>query len=75
MANTDHVGNSSALANIDIAKDRNEILIQRSDRKRYRVSMIIDRTARDRLVRHLHDIEGDLDIAFEPTGNYHRTST
>ena len=61
------------LVAIDIAMRRNEVLIQPPGRKRYRLSITNDRIDHDRLARHLTDIGGEVDVAFEATGNYHRT--
>ena len=73
MTKNNDSGKFSTLVAIDIALRRNEVLIQRPGRKRYRMSMTNDRADHDRLVRHLQNIGGDVDIALEATGNYHRT--
>ena len=61
------------LVAIDIALHRNEVLIQRPGRKRYRMSITNDRADHDRLINHLKRIGGAVEVAFEATGNYHRT--
>ena len=73
MTNNNDIGKFSTLVAIDIAKRRNEVLIRRPGRKRYRMSMTNDRADHDRLVQHLQKIGGQVDVAFEATGNYHRT--
>ena len=73
MTNSNDIGNSSTWVAIDIAQRRNEVLIQRPGRKRYRMSMTNDRADHDRLVRHLQRVGGSVEVAFEATGNYHRT--
>ena len=73
MTNNNDIGKFSTLVAIDIAKRRNEVLIRRPGRKRYRMSMTNDRADHDRLVSHLQGIGGEVDVAFEATGNYHRT--
>jgi transposase len=66
-------GKARTLVAIDIAMRRNEVLIQPPGKKRYRLSITNDRADHDRLARHLSDIGGEVDVAFEATGNYHRT--
>ena len=73
MTKNNDSGKFSTLVAINIALRRNEVLIQRPGRKRYRMSMTNDRADHDRLVRHLQNIGGDVDIALEATGNYNRT--
>ena len=65
MTNSNDIGNSSTLVAIDIAQRRNEVLIQRPGRKRYRMSMTNDRIDHDRLVGHLQRIGGPVEIGFE----------
>ena len=59
MTKNNDSGKFSTLVAIDIALRRNEVLIQRPGRKRYRMSMTNDRADHDRLVRHLQNIGGD----------------
>ena len=73
MTNNHDIGNTGILVAIDIAKNRHEVLIQPPGRKRYRMSMTNDRVDHDRLIRHLSGLGGAVDIAFEATGDYHRT--
>ena len=73
MTNSKDISKSSTLVAIDIELRRNEVLIQRPGRKRYRMSMTNDRVDHDRLIRHRERIGGAVEIGFEATGNYHRT--
>ena len=73
MTNNNDIGKFSTLVAIDIAKRRTEVLLRRPGRKRYRLSMTNDRADLDRLVSHLQSIGGEVDVAFEATGNDHRT--
>lgn len=72
MTMNNDIGKTSTLVAIDIAKDRHEVLIQLPSRKRYRMSMTNDRLEHDRLIQHLTDLGGCVDVGFEATGNYHR---
>lgn len=72
MTNQDDICKTSTLVAIDISMQRHEVLVQPPGRKRYRMSITNDRVDHDRLIQHLHDIGGSVDIAFEATGNYHR---
>ena len=62
MTNSNDIGNSSTWVAIDIARRRNEVLIQCPGRKRYRMSMTNDRVDHDRLVGHLQHIGGPVEI-------------
>jgi len=57
---------------IDISKSRNDILIQRPGRKRYRMQITNDRADHDRFIQHVMDIGEPVHVCFEATGNYHR---
>ena len=58
---------------IDVAKRRNEVLIEHPDRaRRQRLSVLNTREAHDRLMAHLQAFERPVTIGFEATGNYHR---
>ena len=72
MTNQDDICKTSTLVAIDISMQRHEVLVQPPGRKRYRMSITNDRVDHDRLIQHLHDIGGTVNIAFEATGNYHR---
>ncbi len=72
MTNQDDICKTSTLVAIDISMQRHEVLVQPPGRKRYRMSITNDRVDHDRLIQHLRDIGGSVDIAFEATGNYHR---
>lgn len=54
---------------IDIAKRRNDILIQPSGKKRYRMTITNDKVDHDRLINHLLDIGGPVSVGFEATGD------
>ena len=73
MTIRDDNGKTRTLVAIDISMRRNEVLIQRPGRKRCRLSIHNDRADHDRLAQHLSNIGGEIHIAFEATGNYHRT--
>ena len=57
---------------IDIAKHRNDLLIQPAGKKRYRLSMTNDRADHDRLIEKLKAFKQPIHACFEATGNYHR---
>ena len=58
---------------IDVAKRRNEVLIEHPNRaRRQRLSVLNTREAHDRLMAHLQAFERPVTIGFEATGNYHR---
>ena len=58
---------------IDIAKRRNDLLIQPAGKKRYRLSMTNDKTDQDHLIESLKSMKQPVHACFEATGNYHRT--
>jgi len=61
------------LVAIDIAKVRNEILIEFPDRKRRkRLSVLNIRDDHDRLIAQLESFDHPVTVGFEATGNYHR---
>lgn len=57
---------------IDIAKAKNDLLIQTPGRKRYRMKITNEQVDHDHLVEHLVAIGGIVEVGFEATGNYHR---
>ena len=57
---------------IDISKSRNDILVQRPERKRYRMQITNDRADHDRFIQHVIEIGEPVHVCFEATGNYHR---
>jgi transposase len=65
---------AAILVAVDIAKDRNEVLIElrecRSQRRRFRVANTLEEY--QRLVAYLRQLGAPALIGFEATGNYHR---
>ena len=57
---------------IDIAKVRNDVLIEPPGKKRYRLQITNERTDHDRLLQHLVELDAPVSACFEATGNYHR---
>ena len=73
MTNRDFIPTDAVLVAIDIAKVRNEVLIEASDHKRRRrLSVLNNRAEHDRLIEILQDYGRPVICAFEATGNYHR---
>ncbi len=63
----------ATLVAIDIAKTRNEVLIELPGRsRRRRLTVLNTRADHDRLIELLRSIGGPVAAAFEATGNYHR---
>ncbi|MCP4602776.1 MAG: IS110 family transposase [Proteobacteria bacterium] len=63
----------AVLVAIDIAKVRNEVLIEFPDRKRRkRLSVLNTREEHDRLIKNLAEFDCPVVVGFEATGNYHR---
>ncbi len=63
----------AALVAIDIAKVRNEVLIEFPDRKRRkRLSVLNIREDHDRFIETLRSYDYSVVVGFEATGNYHR---
>ena len=63
----------AALVAIDIAKDRNEVLIDPGPgMRRRRLTVLNTRAEHDRLVATLAGLGMPVIFGFEPTGNYHR---
>jgi transposase len=64
---------TAALVAIDIAKLRNEVLIEVPEaRRRRRLTVVNTRAEHDRLVADLHALGRPITIGLEPTGHYHR---
>ena len=63
----------AALVAIDVAKHRNEVLIEavRGGRRR-RMTILNTRADHDKLVTTLQAMQMPIVIGLEPTGNYHR---
>ncbi len=63
----------AVLVAIDVAKHRNEILIEAPGRvRRRRLTVLNTRADHDRLVEALAAFEAPVVAGFEATGNYHR---
>jgi transposase len=63
----------ATLVAIDIAKTRNEVLIESPGQaRRRRLTVLNTRADHDRLIELLRSIGGPVAVAFEATGNYHR---
>jgi transposase len=63
----------AVLAAIDVAKHRNEVLIEEPGRmRRRRLTVLNTREDHDRLIAVLTRFEQPIVIGFEATGNYHR---
>jgi transposase len=64
---------AAVLVAIDVAKLRNEVLIEVPDaRRRRRMTVTNTRAEHDRLVAELHALERPVTVGLEPTGHYHR---
>ncbi len=64
---------NAVLVAIDIAKVRNEVLMEYPDKKRRkRLSVLNTREEHDRFIDLLAAINRPVTVAFEATGNYHR---
>src|SRR3954466_12020890 len=63
----------AALVAIDVAKHRNEVLIEavRGGRRR-RMTILNTRADHDRLITSLQAMQKPIVVGLEPTGNYHR---
>lgn len=65
---------NAAFLTIDIAKRRNEVLLEISDTKRRRCMTVLNTKAdHDRLASTLHDLNRPVIVGLEATGNYHRS--
>jgi hypothetical protein len=73
MTNRDPIPSDAVLVAIDIAKVRNEVLIEASHHKRrLRLSVLNMRCEHDRLIEVLRAYGKPVICAFKATGNYHR---
>ena len=73
MTNRQPIPTDALLVAIDIAKVRNEVLIEASNHKRRRrLSVLNTRAEHDRLIETLRAYGKPVICAFEATGNYHR---
>ncbi len=73
MTNRQPIPNNTVLVAIDVAKARNEVLIEAGpQQRRRRLSVLNTRPEHDRLVETLLRYERPIVCGFEATGNYHR---
>jgi transposase len=73
MTNRDPIPPAAVLVALDIAKLRNEVLIEMpGQQRRRRLSVLNNRTEHDRLIGILKAFDAPVVCAFEATGNYHR---
>ena len=64
---------ATVLVAIDVAKLRNEVLVELPDgRRRRRMTVTNTRAEHDRLVAELHALARPVTVGLEPTGHYHR---
>jgi transposase len=63
---------ATALVAIDIAKTRNEVLLEVPGQRRRRLTVLNTRRDHDRLIEILTNIGLPVIAGFEATGNYHR---
>ena len=73
MARPFSVSVALALVAIDIASRHHHVLIQPANKKRYRLSITNDKVDHDHLIAHLSALGGEVIVAFDATGNYHRS--
>lgn len=74
MANFHITPSPAVFVGIDIAKARNEVLVELPDRKRRkRFSVLNTREEHDFLIENLKAFNLPVVVGFEATGNYHRT--
>ena len=73
MTNRNPIPPGAVLVALDIAKLRNEVLIEMpGQQRRRRLSVLNNRTEHDRLIDILQAFDAPVVCAFEATGNYHR---
>ena len=73
MTNVETTPAGAALVAVDVAKLRNEVLIEMPDaRRRRRLTVPNTRAEHDRLVAELEALERPVTVGLEPTGHYHR---
>src|SRR4051812_43851349 len=73
MTKTETTPAGAALVAIDVAKLRNDVLIEVTGaRHRRRLTVINRRDEHDRLVADLHALGCPVLVGLEPTGHYHR---
>jgi transposase len=63
----------SVLVAIDVAKLKNDVLIEvPGKRRRQRLRILNTQADHDRLIKHLSSLSDSVEVGFEATGNYHR---
>ncbi len=73
MTETQTTPAGAALVTIDVAKLRNDVLIEVPDaRRRRRLTVINRRDEHDRLISELHALGRPVLVGLAPTGHYHR---
>ena len=72
MTGIDPTPEGAALAAIDIAKHRNEVLLEVPGRRRRRLTVLAKRVEHDRLIEQLVALGRPVVVGFEATGDYHR---
>jgi len=73
MTNVESTPAGAALVAVDVAKLRNEVLIEMPGaRRRRRLTVTNTRAEHDRLVAELQALARPVTVGFEPTGHYHR---
>jgi hypothetical protein len=73
MARHEPTPSDATLIAIDVAKTRNEILVEQPGQpRRRRLTVLNTRADHDRLLELLGGIRTPVIAAFEATGNYHR---
>ena len=73
MTNMQPIPDDAVLVAIDVAKARNEVLIEAANhQRRRRLTVLNNRTEHDRFVGTRAGYNRSVICAFEATGNYHR---
>ena len=73
MTQSEDRTNRSILVAIDVAKLKNDVLIEApGKRRKQRLRVLNTQSDHDRLIKHLSGLEGRVEVGFEATGNYHR---
>jgi transposase len=72
MTRIDPTPEGAALAAIDVAKHRNEVLLEVPGQRRRRLTVLAKRAEHDRLIERLVALGRPVVVGFEATGDYHR---
>lgn len=72
MTNSTDITNGTVLVAIDIAKQRNDVLVRLPDSKQKAFKVANTRDDFRKFVAYLHTLSAPCKIAFEPTADYHR---